>query len=189
MEPYEEMMSKITKHTMGELAERHSDLKSATFVGLVSTVVIKPTKRGTNMATFQLEDATGMVDCILFDHAKYAQMIHEDAVIKIKGKFEVSDRGNQIIAYEVEELELDESQATRRGPGHLVIRLESKEFDAARSQRLNSILNSFPGRDGVVLMVRQADGRKFRAELPVTVDSQNSVLKTEISRLFGRVVA
>ena len=102
LEPYEEMMSRITKHTMGELAERHSDLKSSTFVGLVSTVVIKPTKRGTNMATFQLEDATGMVDCILFDHAKYAQMIHEDAVIKIKGKFEVSDRGNQIIAYEVE---------------------------------------------------------------------------------------
>ena len=189
LEPYEEMMSRITKHTMGELAERHSDLKSSTFVGLVSTVVIKPTKRGTNMATFQLEDATGMVDCILFDHAKYAQMIHEDAVIKIKGKFEVSDRGNQIIAYEVEELELDESQATQRGPSHLVIKLESQEFDATRSQRLNSILNAFPGRDGVVLMVRQADGRKFRAELPVTVDSQNSVLKTEISRLFGRVVA
>lgn len=75
------------------------------------------------------------------------------------------------------------------GRGIWAIRLESKEFDAARSQRLNSILNSFPGRDGVVLMVRQADGRKFRAELPVTVDSQNSVLKTEISRLFGRVVA
>ncbi len=70
-----------------------------------------------------------------------------------------------------------------------MIRLDSREFDAAKSQRLNSILSSFPGRDGVVLMVHQSDGRKFRAELPVTVDSESDVLRTEISRLFGRVVA
>ena len=185
-------MAKITKHNVGELSERTSDIKSAVFVGLVSSVATKPTKRGTIMANFQLEDATGMIDCIAFDYSKFADALKEDAVVKIKGKFEVSDRGSQIIAYEVKELELDESQAraaAKKGPGHLVIRLESREFDAAKSQRLNSILSSFPGGDGVVLMVHQSDGRKFRAELPVTVDSENDVLKTEISRLFGRVVA
>ncbi len=190
--PYEAMMAKITKHNVGELSERTSDIKSAVFVGLVSSVATKPTKRGTIMANFQLEDATGMIDCIAFDYSKFADALKEDAVVKIKGKFEVSDRGSQIIAYEVKELELDESQAraaAKKGPGHLVIRLESREFDAAKSQRLNSILSSFPGGDGVVLMVHQSDGRKFRAELPVTVDSENDVLKTEISRLFGRVVA
>ncbi len=190
--PYERMMARITKHNMGELSERTKEIKSATFVGLVSGVATKPTKRGTIMANFQVEDATGVIDCIVFDYSKVSDVLHEDAVVKMKGKFEVTDRGSQIIAYEVEELVLDESQASaplRRGPGHLVIRLDSREFDATKSQRLNSILSQHPGEDGVVLMVHQSDGRKFRAELPVTVDSESDVLKTEISRLFGRVVA
>ena len=44
---------------------------------------------------------------------------------------------------------------------------------------------SYPGRDGVVLFVQQADGRRFRAELPVSVDAQSTVLKAEIRDLFG----
>ncbi|MCI9130093.1 MAG: DNA polymerase III subunit alpha [Eggerthellaceae bacterium] len=187
--PYEDLMAKITKHTMGELSERTKDLKNATFVGLVSSVATKPTKRGTIMANFQLEDSTGVLDCIAFDFSKVANVLQEDAVVKVKGKFEVTDRGSQIIAYEIESLELDERQAKTRAPGHLIIKLESAEFDATKSQKLNSLLTSFPGRDGVVLMVHQADGRKFRAELPLSVDSENVALKTEISRLFGRVVA
>ena len=47
------------------------------------------------------------------------------------------------------------------------------------------ILRSYPGRDGVVLLVEQSDGRKFRAELPVSVDAQSVVLKAEIRDLFG----
>ncbi len=189
LSPYEDMMSKLTKHNMGELSERTKELKNATFVGLVSSVSTKPTKKGTIMANFTLEDATGMIDCIVFDYSKVSDMLREDAAVKIKGKFEVADRGSQIIAYEIEELALEDAPRPKRAPTNLLIRLESREFDAAKSQRLNSILSSFPGRDGVVLMVRQADGRKFRAELPVTVDSESDVLRTEISRLFGRVVA
>ena len=33
--------------------------------------------------------------------------------------------------------------------------------------------------------VQQADGRRFRAELPVSVDAQSTVLKAEIRDLFG----
>ena len=37
----------------------------------------------------------------------------------------------------------------------------------------------------IVLFVQQADGRRFRAELPVSVDAQSTVLKAEIRDLFG----
>ena len=53
---------------------------------------------------------------------------------------------------------------------------------------MNRILKSYPGRDGVVLFVNQGDGRKFRAELPVTVDSGNAIMKSELQELFGRPV-
>ena len=34
--------------------------------------------------------------------------------------------------------------------------------------------------------VQQADGRRFRAELPVTVDSGSPVMRSELQDLFGR---
>ena len=40
---------------LGDLAERTKEIKSAVFVGMVSGVVTKLTKRGTKMATFNLE--------------------------------------------------------------------------------------------------------------------------------------
>ena len=172
----------MTKFQLGDLAERTKEIKSATFVGMISTVVTKLTKRGTKMATFTLEDTTGSIECICFKYDENAEAIQEDAIVKIKGKFEHSDRGNQIMAFEVEAIELNEADAR---PSHLELKVSSADFNQATSQRLNRILKSYPGRDGVVLFVSQGDGRKFRAELPVSVDAQSTVLKAEIRDLFG----
>ena len=90
--------------------------------------------------------------------------------MKVKGKFEANDRGNQIMAFEVEVIELNEADAR---PSHLELKVASSDFDQSKSLRLNRILKSYPGRDGVVLLVQQSDGRKFRAELPVSVDSRS----------------
>ena len=85
----------------------------------------------------------------------------------------------------MERLELNEANA---GPSHLEIKLNSSDFSAATSAQLQQILRSHPGRDAVVLKVQQSDGRKFRAELPFTVDVTNNLLYSEILDLFGRPV-
>ena len=185
LEPYEGMISEMTKFQIGALAERTQEIKSATFVGMVSNVVTKLTKRGTRMATFNLEDTTGSIECITFKYDECAEAVVEDAIIKVKGKFEHGDRGNQIIVYEVETIELSED-ALR--PLQMELRVPSGDFTQERVQRLNRILESYPGRDYVVLFVLQADGRKFRAELPLTVDSRNPIMRAEIQDLFGAPV-
>ena len=114
-----------------------------------------------------------------------ADVIVEDAIVKVKGKFEHGDRGNQIIVYEAEAIELNED-ALR--PQQLELRVPSSDFDQERVARLNRILSSYPGRDYVAILVLQSDGRKFRAELPVTVDSRNVILRSEIQDLFGAPV-
>ena len=134
---------------------------------------------------FTLEDTTGHIECICFKYDENAEAIQEDAIVKIKGKFEHSDRGNQIMAFEVEAIELNEADAR---PSHLELKVSSADFNQATSQRLNRILKSYPGRDGVVLFVSQGDGRKFRAELPVTVDARSQIMLSEIQDLFGRPV-
>ncbi|MEA5020936.1 MAG: DNA polymerase III subunit alpha [Gordonibacter sp.] len=185
LRPYEGTIARMTKFQLGDLADRTKEIASATFVGMVSNVVIKLTKKGKKMATFSLEDTTGHVECICFKYEENAESIQEDAIVKVKGKFEHSDRGNQIMAFEMTTIELSESDARS---AHLELRVSSGDFDQATSQRLNRILKSYPGRDGVVLFVSQSDGRKFRAELPLTVDARSSIMLAEIQDLFGRPV-
>ncbi|MEG0218290.1 MAG: OB-fold nucleic acid binding domain-containing protein, partial [Raoultibacter sp.] len=145
----------------------------------------KITKRGTKMANFMLEDTTGHMECICFKYDECSDQLVEDAIVKIKGKFEVTDRGSQLLAFEVKALELAGSEADAK-PALLELRIKAGDFGASTTQRLNRILMSHPGRDGVVLLVQQADGRKFRAELPMTVDSSSPMLLSEIGDLLGR---
>ena len=180
--PYEGALSRMTKFSLGDLAERTTEIRNAIFVGMVSNVVVKLTKRQTKMATFTLEDTTGHVECICFKYDENAEAIRDDAIVKVKGKFEVNDRGSQIMAFELEALELREEDAR---PSHLQLQVPSRSFDQSRSANLSRILRQFPGRDGVVLLVEQADGRKFRAELPVSVDARSPIMKAEIRDLFG----
>lgn len=185
LRPFEGALRRITKYHLGDLADHKGDINSGVFAGLITSVGVKLTKKGKKMANFVLEDTTGHVEGVCFKYDDFQDALQEDAIVKIKGKFEHSDRGDQIMAFEVERLELDESKA---GPSHLEIKLESSDFNATTSAQLQRILQRHPGRDAVVLKVQQADGRKFRAELPMTVDVTNNLLFSEILDLFGRPV-
>ncbi|WP_294439168.1 OB-fold nucleic acid binding domain-containing protein, partial [uncultured Slackia sp.] len=183
--PYERALRKITKYQLGDLPDHQGDIKSGIFAGVVTSVIVKMTKKGTKMANFTREDTTGHMEGVCFKYDDFKEDLVEDAIVKVKGKFEHSDRGDQIMAFEIERLEFDESQM---GPSQLEIRLSSADFNAFTSQQLQQILGSHPGRDAVVLFVQQADGRKFRAELPMTVDTGNNLLYSEMLDLFGRKV-
>ena len=180
--PFEGTLRRMSRYDMGMLSEQTKEIRNGVFVGMISNVVVKMTKAQKKYATFTLEDTTGSCECICFKYDDFAKVIQEDVIAKIKGKFESGDRGNQIMAFELEALELNEEDAR---PSHLELRVPSRSFDQNRSAHLSRILNSYPGRDGVVLFVQQADGRRFRAELPVSVDAQSTVLKAEIRDLFG----
>ncbi len=183
--PYEGRLLSLSQFTLADLTEKEKDISSGVFVGMVSSVTTKMTKRQTRMANFVLEDTTGHVECVCFKYEEFSDILQEDSIVKLKGKFEHSDRGNQIVAFSVEAIELTEHDAK---PLRLEIKVSSSAFDQVSSAKLNNILQSHPGRDGVVLFIHQSDGRKFRAELPVTVDSNNPVLRSEVQDLFGRSI-
>ncbi len=122
-----------------------------------------------------------------FDYEKNRDAIQEDAIITCKGKFEVSDRGKQILVYEAKPLVLTEEDANT-APLQLELALTTRELNALVSDRLMRILQQYPGRDPVILNVSQVDGRRMRAELPLTVDSGNSSLRSRLYDLFGRTL-
>ncbi len=187
LRPYENYLARTMKHTIGDLADRESGIKSATFAGMVSEMNIRRTKRGNLMANFVLEDTSGHIECVCFDYEKNRDAIQEDAIITCKGKFEVSDRGKQILVYEAKPLVLTEEDANT-APLQLELALTTRELNALVSDKLMRILQQYPGRDPVILNVSQVDGRRMRAELPLTVDAGNSSLRSRLYDLFGRTL-
>ena len=185
LRPYERALKKITKYSLGDLADLPKDIPSGVFAGLVTSLTVKLTKKGTKMANFVLEDTTGHVECVCFKYDDFKEDLVDDAIIKVKGKFEHSERGDQIMAFDIERLEFDESQA---GPGRFEIHLHSSDFNAVVSQQMLNILRHHPGDDAVILFIEQSDGRKFRAELPMTVSSDDRLLLSAMGDLFGRAV-
>lgn len=186
LRPYEDALARLAKNTIADTIESSRNIANGIFAGMVSSVNVRMTKRNTKMATFDLEDTTGHVECICFKYEDFDQIIREDAIIRIKGKFEHSDRGDQIVAFEVEEITLSEKDTQ---PVCLELTLASSDFNQDASMRLNQILKSHPGRDGVSLLIHQSDGRKFRAQLPLMIDAENVGLKSEIRELFGNSIA
>ncbi len=187
LRPYENYLAHSMKYTLAQLADRESGIKSIKLAGMVSEVNTRRTKRGTLMANFVLEDTTGHVECVCFDYEKNQESIYEDVIVEVKGKFEVNDRGNQVIAYEVNRLELSEEEMNV-GPSHMDLLVRSNELNALTSDKLLRILKTYPGRDSVVLYVAQADGDKVRAELPLMIDASSSTLRAHLHELFGRSV-
>ncbi|MBP5313978.1 MAG: DNA polymerase III subunit alpha, partial [Eggerthellaceae bacterium] len=185
LRPYEAVLARMTKYNLGSLAEVEKDIPLASFVGMVTKVETKLTKKGKLMATFTLEDTTGYANCICFDYAKYRDVLVEDAVVRIRGSFEKGDRGSQIKVDEAAVIELHPEDTL---PLLMELHLNASDVDSVATAKLNRLLSQYPGRDSVSLVVTQADGRKFRADLESKVDATNAVLRAELESQFGRGV-
>jgi len=214
LRPYEYALSKARDYLISDIEVSEEYVNPATgttstrykvpegkpihLAGMVTGVAKKTTKNGDNMAIVTLEDMEGEITLVVFPKlykqcaATLAGEIDQDTgesvgnvFVRVTGKLERSDRGNQIICYDIETLEFSEEDA---GPSSLELHVPARDFNQTRVMRLNRILQSYPGHDYVVLIVRQADGRRFRAELPCTVDSSSMAMKSEIQDLFGAIV-
>jgi DNA polymerase-3 subunit alpha len=103
--------------------------------------------------------------------------------VRVTGKLERSDRGNQIICQEVKALEL--SERTNK-PKVFEVYLTPKLLTYDRLQYLNSIFARYAGMDRVELLVQEASGNTMRMELPTRVDARSALLEAEVKDLIGQ---
>lgn len=183
--PYMPQISNMTRHNISDLAELDHDIPNGTFGGMISDIQLMRTKKGKLMSKFQLEDTTGYVETICFNHEKFSDQIQEDNIVSIKGKFERGDRGNQIIAYEVNVLTLEEN--TEIPKGKLIIEIDSCMVDEQRIGNMNTLFQQFKGQDDVYLNVKQPD-KQVNAQMPFKVDSHDALLKEKLIELFENKV-
>ena len=170
--------------------------RSIRLAGMVTGLSKKNTKNGDAMAVFTLEDMEGEVSCVVFPKlykecaAALAGQVDAETgetsgnvFVKIAGKLERSDRGDQVICSNVEPLILnDESNRAKV----VEINIPSRMLSRARMDQLGSIFGRYRGMDRVELRVEGVSGETMRMELPSRIDAHNMVLLAEVADLFDR---
>ena len=211
LRPYEYALAKNRDYTVAdiEVAEEYADASGAVherfrvpegkvirLAGMVSAVQKKTTKNGDSMAIVTLEDMEGEVTLVVFPKlykkcaATLAGQVDEetgesagDVFVKVEGKLERSDRGNQIICMAVEPLVLDEKS---NRPKVLEVNIPAALLTRPYMDSMGSILTRYPGLDHVELRVEATSGDVMRMELPCRIDARNMVLLAEMIDLVGR---
>lgn len=165
------------------------------FAGMVAEVSKRVTKKGDPMAIVRLEDMEGEATVVIFPKA-YAECesflygetdpetgaVLSDAFIRVRGKLERSDRGDQIIAQEVLPLELNEES---NRPRVFEVMVPSSRFSQGNMVRLATLFSTNPGGDRVELFIEQGDGQTMRAEIPTRVNARSVPLIAEAKAIVG----
>ena len=209
LRPYEYALAKAREFTLSQIDTGFETMgptgnavnqeipegKPYWWAGMVSGVSKRVTKNGDPMAIVQLEDMEGEATVVVFPKTYkqcegylYGEVDPEtgaqlsDAFIRVKGKLERSDRGDQIIAQEIEPLVLSEES---NRPKVFEIMVPSSRFSQSNMARLATVLNTNPGGDRVELFIEQADGQTMRAEIPTRVNARSIPLIAEVKGIVG----
>lgn len=209
LRPYEYALAKAREFTLSQIDTGFESMgptgnavnqeipegKPYWWAGMVSGVGKRVTKNGDPMAIVQLEDMEGEATVVVFPKTYkqcegylYGEVDPEtgaqlsDAFIRVKGKLERSDRGDQIIAQEIEPLVLSEES---NRPKVFEIMVPSSRFSQSNMARLATVLNTNPGGDRVELFIEQADGQTMRAEIPTRVNARSIPLIAEVKGIVG----
>ncbi|WP_072370553.1 DNA polymerase III subunit alpha [Thermophilibacter mediterraneus] len=211
LRPYEYALAKNRDYTIAdiEVAEEYTDSsggvherfkvpegKVIRLAGMVTAVQKKTTKNGDSMAIVTLEDMEGEVTLVVFPKlykkcaSTLAGQVDEetgessgDVFVKVEGKLERGDRGNQVICMGVDPLVLDERS---NRPKVLEVNIPAALLTRPYMDSLGQILGRYPGLDHVELRVESSSGDVMRMELPTRIDARNMVLMAEMIDLVGR---
>jgi DNA polymerase-3 subunit alpha len=168
----------------GGSGARPQQNRSITLAGMVTDIKPMVSKKGDRMAKFTLEDMEGSIDAIMFPQAfeQHGSALEDENVVQVRCRYELNDRGQQIIVSELFKIELEEDLEV---PSVVELRVASDAFNQQVSDQLTQTLQRHPGPDPVVLFLSQAGDRRFRAELPTTVDSASPILQRDLRSLLG----
>lgn len=211
LRPYEYALSEARDYSLGDIEVSEEEVlpggavhekykvpedKVLRFAGMVSAIQKKTTKSGDPMAIVTLEDIEGEVTLVIFpkSYKKYESVLagevdpetgesSGDVFIKVTGKLERSDRGNQVKVMELEPLILSEKN---NRPRVLEINIPADALTRSRMNDLSGVMGRYPGLDLVELRVEAASGDIMRMELPLKVDTKNMVLLAEVTDAVGR---
>ena len=195
LRPYQKHLDELSDYSLAVFSDYAGDDASAggvyipqdreiTLAGMVVNLQYKTTKKGDRMAVFSLESMDGAVDCIVFPRVlkEQASVFAEEAIIRVRGRFDANDRGSQVIVQKADALSFGKQ---------VTIEMERSKLDALTLSEINREIVNYPGTDTLCFVVYDGGVAMKRAELDILVDSSNIAMLSTLSSLLqgkGRLV-
>jgi DNA polymerase-3 subunit alpha len=142
LERYRAELAKWASATTGALARAAGT--EVAVGGIVAGLRLTRTKKGDRMAVFQLEDAEGSVETVVYPetYKKTAGRLADDVVVLVKAKAEVDDEGTaKLVASDVMPLD----QASLAEARFVTVRVPLPAWDRGKGERLRDILGAHRG--------------------------------------------
>lgn len=164
----EGVLARKTTHRIDHLAEAEEGA-SVKVGGVVSNFRKRWTRKGDQMASFDLEDMYGTMEVTLFPRAmeEHGHKLEDDLVVVLEGRLDHRDEEPNLICYGVEPVRADWAN----GLGPLKVNINTKKLTIDRIDTLKSIFASHPGKSEVVLMLGDDKGIKLSSDYGVDTGS------------------
>ena len=137
--------------------------------GVVSNMRKRWTRKGDQMASFDLEDMYGNMEVTLFPRAmeEHGHKLEDDLVVVLEGRLDRRDDEPGLICFAVETID----PAAANGQAILRLNLGAHSLSPERIDDLKSVIAGHPGKSEVVLMLGANKGIKLPAAYGVDTGS------------------
>jgi DNA polymerase-3 subunit alpha len=164
LEAYEEQESEHEDEGTKRVYTDITDGEHVTMGAIISDCKKLSTKSGSNMAFVMVEDLYGQIEVIVFpkvyENAK--SVLNNEEVVKVSGKIQIKDGIPQIIADNVEKIEINKDQEIDLSKEYLGL-----IFTKNDKQKIDVVLDvceNYPGDIDVIVAI---EGKKYSANLSV----------------------
>ncbi|MFO0918683.1 MAG: DNA polymerase III subunit alpha [Planctomycetaceae bacterium] len=181
-------------HTAKQLVDL-DDGAEVVLGGMISAIkratTKKPSRNGhTKYVNFDFEDPSGIVRCIMWpeEFARLGEKVEAEALRFVRGKVDKRNREPNVIVDALWTMEEVEKEFTRQ----IAIKFQRGVHDSRVVNRVRDILNRYPGRSEVMVVVDTADETRpstrlrFIAQKPLDFKvSCTRELRTELTDVLG----
>ncbi|MCL2882048.1 MAG: DNA polymerase III subunit alpha [Coriobacteriia bacterium] len=188
LQGYEDVIAASSSCTIAGLEEQKDRFEGA-FIGVVTALNVKPTKKGDKMmATMSFEDLTGVMDAVLWPDvlAPAREFLSEDAIVKFRARLDRTEgRADQLVVLK-DTLSLFAVERTDPATRTLLIEAPADALGSAGAREaFKTVLRRYPGSNRVELRLHDPSGSVAVAVMAEQVNAVGTDVCDELDRVFG----
>ncbi|MGH9773027.1 MAG: OB-fold nucleic acid binding domain-containing protein, partial [Candidatus Acidiferrales bacterium] len=185
LEKYRDALRSLTPHDSASLEEAENDTP-VTIAGMLTSVRIKPSRKGDLWASATLEDLHGAIELIVFPQAlqQIQSLLKPDSALLIRGRLRREENAKpKIMVNEAQPLET----AVNKVKPAVLIRLNLGSAPEGLLDNLESVFGAYPGESPIIFELSQSGDFKarLRCRKPAGVNASPEVL-TRLQTLCGK---
>jgi DNA polymerase-3 subunit alpha len=155
---YQRILPRLTSHTTEALESDDDIPEEIRMAGVITDLQLKKTKKDERMAVFQLDDAVGRIEVVVYTepYKRFYGVLQDGALVWIKGRYQMDGESRKVYLSLI--MPLDE--AAQKLAKKFVVRIPAREMDDAFLDELYEVMDRFPGECPTLFEVEAATGHR-----------------------------